>query len=148
MDCYGDYNYCQLDPDGPLPGTGRTVIEQQLREYFVFQSYPDKWWQYVLLTDEHCADYATLETCSKISLNSLKINPDEIQNKVKEEISSGKVLQKQAELRYASGVIFFPDVTINKIPYLGQLDGIEVFEMICNSLNSPPADCNSFVYDP
>lgn len=102
----------------------------------------------MLLTDEHCADYATLETCSKISLNSLKINPDEIQNKVKEEISSAKVLQKQAELRYASGVIFFPDVTINKIPYLGQLDGIEVFEMICNSLNSPPADCNSFVYDP
>lgn len=44
--------------------------------------------------------------------------------------------------------MFFPDVTINQIPYLGQLDGIDVFEMICNSLNSPPSDCNSFVYDP
>lgn len=43
-DCYQDYDFCQLDPDGVLPGTGRTLIEQQLREYFVYQAYPDKWW--------------------------------------------------------------------------------------------------------
>lgn len=81
-------------------------------------------------------------------MKSLSINANDIANKVKEEISSGNVLQQQAENRLMSGVVFFPDVTINKIPYLGQLDGIEVFEMICNSLNSPPADCNPFVYDP
>jgi len=40
-DCYGGFDYCQLDPDGSyLPGTGRTLIDQQLREYFVYQADP------------------------------------------------------------------------------------------------------------
>jgi hypothetical protein len=67
---------------------------------------------------------------------------------ISEVTKDNSVLEELAINRGKSGVIFYPDVTINNIPYLGQLEGVEVFEMICNSLNSPPADCNSFVYDP
>lgn len=47
-----------------------------------------------------------------------------------------------------SGIVFYPDVSINKIPYYGSLEAINVFDELCNSLENPPASCNSFVEDP
>jgi hypothetical protein len=78
--------------------------------------------------DEHCADYGSIDECSRKQMNKLKINADVIQTKVNDEIARGTpVLEELAINREKSGVMFYPDVIINKIPYLGQLEGIEVF---------------------
>lgn len=41
--------------------------------------------------------------------------------------------------KVGSGIVFYPDVTINKIPYYGSLEAINVFDELCNSLENPPA---------
>jgi len=45
-----------------------------------------------------------------------------------------KMLQDNNELRYKSGLLVFPGIIINNVAYRGNLDALDVFEMICESL--------------
>jgi hypothetical protein len=41
-----------------------------------------------------------------------------------------------------------PDVVINSVTYHGELQAIDIYELACNSLESPPSTCNPFINDP
>lgn len=47
---------------------------------------------------------------------------------------NNKVLEKNDEIRYKSGILVFPSIIVNNITYRGNLDGLEIFELICESL--------------
>lgn len=44
---------------------------EQLRQYFLFQTSVDKWWDYVLSYDELCDDLAVSQECSEGILKRL-----------------------------------------------------------------------------
>jgi hypothetical protein len=52
------------------------------------------------------------------------------------------MLESNDDLRYRSGLIIFPGVIINNLTYRGNLDALDVFEMVCNSFLVEPQGCS------
>jgi hypothetical protein len=51
-------------------------------------------------------------------------------------------LESNDDLRYKSGLLIFPGLIINNITYRGNLDALDIFEMVCNSLVDEPEGCD------
>lgn len=60
------------------------------------------------------------------------------ENGTKKVTYDNKILETNSDLRYKSGIILFPGVIVNSITYRGNLDALDVFEMICESLQVEP----------
>jgi hypothetical protein len=86
------------------------------------------------------------ELLDKLGYDVKKIN-SEIENE-KNKAKEGRkdaVLKLWAEEANKGNILFYPDITINNINYQGELIASDIFEMVCNSLNKPPYQCDSFV---
>lgn len=53
-----------------------------------------------------------------------------------------KILEQNDRLRYKSGILVFPGIIVNNITYRGNLEALEVFELICESLQVEPEGCD------
>ena len=141
-DCFPNSNMCAFPPvnqAGPA-STGLDVINQSLREHFA-TDFGLKGLKYISLIDEYCLDYGSMKECSNLQLGKVGINKNRINQLVDEQYSKdpkGSVISDALEMQNQNKVIFYPDILINQVTYYGQLDALDVFEMICNSLNSPP----------
>jgi hypothetical protein len=51
-DCFYNLSYCRTDfKYWGVENKGQAIIKEQLRQYYIFEGYADKWWDYMLLYD-------------------------------------------------------------------------------------------------
>ncbi len=55
-DCFYNKSFCKKILYGWVEKAGQIFIKEQLRGYFIFQEYPDKWWNYMDHFDEYCSE--------------------------------------------------------------------------------------------
>jgi hypothetical protein len=73
-DCFYNKAYCKKILFGWVPNAGQIFIKEQLREYFIFQEYPDKWWSYMDNFDEYCSETTQQSYLEDCSINAMKMN--------------------------------------------------------------------------
>lgn len=152
-DCYMNRNYCVNTGfyGYMIEGYGRAVIKQQIREEIIMKRYPQLWWKYVQRYDEEC-EREDIEDCSIESMKAVGIDADAINKEVQasffqktyKDDASGeekttldnKILEKNDELRKKSGLLLYPGIVVNNITYRGNLEALQIFEMICESLET------------
>ena len=54
-------------------------------------------------------------------------------------------MQKFVDESYNHDILFYPEATINKRNFYGLFKAPDIFEMICESLETPPKECNTFL---
>jgi len=83
--CYYGGKYCK-NPKGSIivQNAGKELINEQLRQYFIFKTYPNKWWNYVLQYDDNCDNLAILEECSIKIMKKLNIDYSAITRQVQQ----------------------------------------------------------------
>ena len=82
------------------------------------------------------------------SFTSVTVPDPEAGENATKVILQNKILEKNKELKYQSGIIIFPGVLVNNITYRGNLEALDVFEMVCNSLKEQPEGCSMNPIDP
>ena len=65
-----------------MENKGKKIIEEQLRQFYLFERSPTKWWSYMLKYDDICYDLAVVEICSETIMNSIGISYAKIMDKV------------------------------------------------------------------
>lgn len=50
-------------------------------------------------------------------------------------MQKNKILDKAITLRYSTGLLFYPGVVVNSIPYRGNLESYNIFEDICSGIS-------------
>ena len=62
---------------------GKEIIQEQLRQWYVFETEPEKWWDYMLEFDDNCDDLAVFPECSAKIMKQIGIDYDEITTQVR-----------------------------------------------------------------
>lgn len=59
-------------------------------------------------------------------------------------------MEEYFKLRYQSGIIFYPGVSINSLAYRGNIEAEEIKEAICASFIEMPEACSEklVIYEP
>ena len=58
------------------------------------------------------------------------------------------MLEDNRKMKYKSGIIIYPGVIVNNVTYRGNLEAIDVFELVCNSLRDQPEGCTFSTIEP
>ncbi|KAM3133736.1 hypothetical protein pb186bvf_014145 [Paramecium bursaria] len=161
-DCLGAGRYCALDPDGKDKiANGRNVVEEQLRQLCIFSIDQNLWFEYMETFDSECTIPQGYERCSAdISKKLFKTSNDKINKCVKDSyvqvnqsvsinpaLNQNKILERQIELVYNSGVQGYPGAVINYQAFGGRVTAKNIFGEICNSFLKPPQECSSELDD-
>ena len=141
--------YCYIPARGSVM-TGKEVIEAALRSHFAFRLDKDSWWEYMDKFDRNCSMLKSHAACAdevlaKLGYDTKKIAEQVAIEKNKAIEGADVVFRNWTEQASKGNILFYPDVTINHINYQGELVASDIFEMVCNSLNKPPFECDSFV---
>jgi hypothetical protein len=152
--CLSAGRYCAPDPDGQGPAQGSTVVLEDLRQICIYDDLGQKqWWRYATKFGEHCLDWKDEEGCSETAMKAAGFNDDDKQTVIKcmnnsfgggspnYAISENIKLQKEMSAYGDSGIQYWPSLTINHVPYKGEMTpGIKVVEAICAKFNPDKPD--------
>lgn len=76
-------------------------------------------------------EFAAVESCIK---SSYKSPVDSLKGE-------NTILEEHFRLRYQSGIIFYPGVSINNVAYRGNIEALEIKEAICATYTDKPEAC-------
>ncbi|CAD8078400.1 unnamed protein product [Paramecium primaurelia] len=156
QDCLGGGRYCQFDPNGIAFGTGSDVLREQLRQSCIWQYNTERWWSYMNYFTKKCTkaneydqcftQFATAEEKAAIE----QCIKDSYLNQAQPEKGENTILEEYFKLRYQSGIIFYPGVSINSLAYRGNIEAEEIKEAICASFIEMPEACSEklVIYEP
>lgn len=149
-DCFYNQTYCRSDIKYlGVENKGQLLIQEQLRQHFIYKLSQDRWWDYVLAYDEQCQDLAVVDECSSKLMSKNGIDPQQINRMVADSFGQqdNSILSAFASLKKNSSILFYPSVIVNNMVYRGNLEPFEVYELICESLEEQPEGCSGFVSD-
>lgn len=122
--CFYDGEYC-LTPYGSwgVEEGGRQLIREGLRQFFIFQTYGNKWWDYVLSYDDECSDLAVVAECSNKIMKKLGLDSAYINRAVDQSFGTDDnvVLQTLSQAKYNNSINYYPAVVVNSFVYRGNL---------------------------
>jgi hypothetical protein len=126
---------------------GRQLIREELRQYFIFQTYGSKWWDYVLAYDDECSDLAVVADCSSKIMKKLGLDSAYINRAVDQSFGTDDnlVLQTLSQAKYNNSINYYPAVVVNSFVYRGNLEPHEIYDLICESLTPQPEGCSGFL---
>lgn len=152
--------FCAADPDGPGPATGKSVVEEDLRQICLFKvsekwsnkeidrrgelfGYSHMWWKYVAKFWKDCTKTGTdftdfTATCSYATMDYLAADTAAVKKCVSEEMSSR--LSKEIRNHAWSPLA----LRINGWRYSGPLDPVLVTRSICGGFLKRPAECEYY----
>ncbi|CAD8171672.1 unnamed protein product [Paramecium octaurelia] len=147
QDCLGGGRYCQFDPNGVAFGTGSDVLREQLRQSCIWKYNSELWWSYMNHFTKKCTKENEYDSCFEKFVKpeeKLAIEvciKDSYINSVDKEKGENIILEEHFRLRYQSGIIFYPGVSINNVAYRGNIEASEIKEAICAALIDKPEAC-------
>ncbi|CAD8092965.1 unnamed protein product [Paramecium sonneborni] len=150
-DCLGGGRYCQFDPNGVAFGSGSDVLKEQLRQTCIWQVDSELWWSYMNYFTKKCTKENEFDKCFESFVNSedkVKIQQciqSSYRDQNKLEKGENSILESHFQLRYQSGIIFYPGVSINSVAYRGNIEADEIKEAICASFKEMPEQCKEQV---
>mmetsp|Transcript_45373 Transcript_45373/g.33155 ORF Transcript_45373/g.33155 Transcript_45373/m.33155 type:complete len:375 (-) Transcript_45373:140-1264(-) len=158
--CICDGRYCALDArdyteEEKKKINGREIVLENLREKCIYKlAYEDlkspiAYWAYMKLVHRSC--YRTINyECFTTAVQRLKLPFALINECVDESFSTGNIDSYQTinylideDLEYVKkyGTGVYPQISINKVKFRGNLDSLNVFNAICAGFESPPKIC-------
>lgn len=157
----GSESFCAEDPDGPGNVTGRMVLDEDVRQLCIHETYKKttssgwhigshraeyakEYWDYVERFSQCKLDGETDETkfgktCSKIQMKAAGIDVDAIERCTMDNRYS-KLKEQRANTAWSPRAI-----RINGWRYNGALDADVVTKAICAAFKSPPAACKDLI---
>jgi hypothetical protein len=137
-DCVGilTEKYCRTvekkDDDDQNSLNGVKIIEEQLREYFLWELLPLEkklsWWEYMTKFDhEDCIDVPDPKDCSYTVMGNIGIDKgitDKIESSIQETIKNvtdakPSILKSSSTEANELGIYFYPEATINNRNFYG-----------------------------
>jgi hypothetical protein len=151
--CLSGGRFCAPDPDGKGPAEGQTVVTEDLRQICVYRELKAlAWWKYTSEFGQNCLSWENLE-CYKEAMKNAGFSSDD-QAKVHDCMEksfdslnpvyakdNNRLLQHEMDSYGDSGIQYWPSITINHVPYKGELTpGIKVAEAICEKFSPDKPD--------
>jgi hypothetical protein len=87
-DCLAPADWCVI-PRADSVMTGKNMIEESLKQYFILKNDTAKWFQYVDKFDKECTYSKGFEDCSLGIMKDLGLPIDDIKKSVQEHIKKG-----------------------------------------------------------
>lgn len=134
--CVKEFRMCsgnnpQLNINNP-----RTILMENIRQSCVFQEFgKDKYWTYMVLFGEICADLKSIEftqECSSKVLNMSFIDNSIINDCMRNMIEKNGKIENDYSLFEKRKIYSVPDLYINGVPYRGTWYGKYIFNTICS----------------
>lgn len=85
---------------------------------------------------ESCSREALLKVFAGLNFNDIKKSVEDTKNKAKNQTDN--VMKNFSTSAYDHDIMFYPEATINGRNYYGLFKAADIFNMICQSLISPP----------
>ena len=142
--CISKGRYCSPDPDGNGAGTGRDIVMEDLRQICIYKHFQKDWWDYMILFDENCFKPQVEKDCSKDMMKKINIDHNAIKKCVDDSFMNknynyltddNSILKQEREIIERNGVLFWPSISINNMPFRGNLESNGIFEAICTSFD-------------
>lgn len=141
-ECILKNSCCAFDMENYKEGVGAYIIEEQFWQYKIFDYFAkknktDQWFEYMDRFDKKCADdWINSKQCAEQIRADLGIG--ELQP-----INVFETMMEWRRLEIRTGIISLPDLSVNGIRHVEQLNAENAFNMVCESLLDQPEACDA-----